>query len=77
MMQTKKLSPRSLLLSLTSSASLASIMPKQSTGQMRPTMATKQGKKGQKVLCSTMDGMGGPETPGEVTLQVVTVKKGW
>jgi len=26
---------------------------------MRPTTATKQGKKGQRVLCSTMDGMEG------------------
>lgn len=58
----RKLSPKSLFLSLMSSASLASITLTASRAgprQMRPTMATKQGMKGQRVLCSTMDGMEG------------------
>lgn len=44
---------------------------------MRPTMATKQGKKGQRVLCATMDGMEGLRDTQEKYPSSDHCKKGW
>lgn len=44
---------------------------------MRPSMATKQGKKGQKGLCSTPGGMEGLRDTQEKNPSSDHCKKGW